>query len=521
MSETQRPIAVAQGAIEHPERLAVTDQFGRSITYGELDEAVNRTINALYDVGLEPGDVICLLLDNRAETVQLHQVAYRGGFRFTPMNPRLKGGELEYLLADSGAKVLFSDVSHLDLAKELTARAGTQLVAVGSQADSDDLGTLEALMERGNPATVPHRFGSVMSYTSGTTGTPKAVIRERSAPSPEVLDVLLRFGERLGFDPVHDQHLTTAPLYHGGPLVSAMHVMNLLGSVYLLRRFDPEDVLEVVEREAITSMYMVPTMYHRLLRLPESVRSAADVSSVQSIMHTGAPCPPDLKRRMIEWFGPVIYECYAATEGLGTYTVCTSEQWLKHPGTVGKPEHDVITIRDEQGNALAPGEVGLVYAQTLPGVEPFRYRGDQKKTREAYSEEGDYTLGDMGYLDEDGFLYLTGRATDMVITGGVNVYPSEVEQVFLTHGSISDVAVFGIPDEEWGERVVAAVQVPPDLLDSPTLADELIAYCRDQIATYKCPREVYLVEDLGRDPSGKLRKRLLRDQILAAGEPEA
>jgi long-chain acyl-CoA synthetase len=293
-------------------------------------------------------------------------------------------------------------------------------------------------------------------------------------------------------------------------MVSAMHAINLGGSVHLMRQFDAEQVLALVERMKVTSAYMVPTMYHRIMQLASDVRESYDVTTLRSVMHTGAPCPVDLKYRMMEWLGPVVYECYAATEALGTYTVCTPEQWLAHPGTVGRPENDVVTIRDENGRALPTGTIGLIYARTLPGIAPFEYKGDPQKTASAYGPEGDYTIGDMGYLDDEGFLYLTGRASDMVITGGINVYPAEVEQAILQHPAVRDAAVFGVPDEEWGERVVAAVQ----LFDKDLSEDELLAFLRDHIASYKSPRQVYFLDDLGRDPSGKLRKQPLRERVL-------
>ncbi|MGB8362110.1 MAG: AMP-binding protein [Acidimicrobiia bacterium] len=506
---------LALGAELHPDRPAASDEFGTAYTYDELNRMVDQAIHTLHDAGVVPGDVIALLLENRAEAILLHQVAYRGGFFFTPLNPRLKTSELEYLLTDSQAKFLFLDALHTGRLAEVDGLSNLTVVTVGD-GDEDAL-TLPELITGSPDDPVEHQFGSVMSYTSGTTGRPKAVIRERHRPSPEALKVMARFGERLGFNPVHDRHLSTAPLYHGGPLISAMHAVNLLGSIRLMRRFDALHVLETISEEKITSAYMVPTMYHRLLSLPEDVRVSADTSSLKSIMHTGAPCPPHLKAQMIEWLGPVIYECYAATEGYGTYTVCTSEQWLEHPGTVGKPEHDVITIRDNEGNALPKGEIGLVYAKTLPGVAPFQYRGDPEKTDNAYGPEGDYTLGDMGYLDPDGFLYLTGRATDMIISGGVNIYPAEVEQTILQHPRVRDVAVFGVPDEEWGETVAAAVQRSTE--DTSLREEDIISFCRERIATYKCPRRVFLVDDLGRDPSGKLRKTLLRDSLVGEVQP--
>lgn len=507
------PVGVALGARRFPERVAVTDERGRSLSYAELDRDVDRAINRLSDMGVQPGDVVAFLLDNRVETVLLQQAAYRGGYLYTPLNPRLRPTELEYLVGDSGAKVLFAEMAYAEMAETLSASSGAELVLLD---DSTSAHGLAEFLSGSDDTPVPFQFGSVLSYTSGTTGWPKAVIRERSVPNPDVLRAMLRFGERLGFDPEHDCHLTTAPLYHGGPLISVMHVLNLQGTVNLMHRFDAEAVLEHIETKKITSAYMVPTMYHRLLQLPDEERGAYDLSTLNSIMHTGAPCAPDLKRQMIEWLGPVIYECYAATEGFGTYTVCTSEQWLKHPGTVGKPEHGVITIRDESAEELPAGEIGMIYAQTLPGIKPFRYKGAEEKTAAAYSPFGDYTVGDMGYLDEDGFLYLTGRASDMIISGGVNIYPAEVESVLLKDGRVKDVAVLGLPDPEWGERVVAVVEVDPSLEGDNEVAESLKEFSRKAIASYKCPKQVFLVSDLGRDPSGKIRKGLWKDRL--AGE---
>jgi long-chain acyl-CoA synthetase len=510
MTGTDDIFGLSLGAALHPDRVAVSDDYGTAYTYAELDSLVNRIIHGLHAAGVHEDEVLAILLDNRAEAIAIHQAAYRGGYLFTPMNPRLRPSELSYLLHDSGARVLFVGTQHLDLVESLPGPTSARVIVIGEAAAG-----LDELTDGQPDDPVPYMGGGPLSYTSGTTGRPKAVIRERRKPSVEVMKVLSRFGERLGFDPDHDRHLATAPLYHGGPLVSAMHGINLQGSVYLMKRFEPELVLRTIAELGITSAYMVPTMYHRILALPDEVRLAAGVGTLHSVMHTGAPCPPDLKRRMIDWLGPIVYECYASTEALGTYTVCTSQQWLEHPGTVGRPEHDVITIRDEGGRALGPGEVGLIYARTLPGVAPFEYKGDPEKTARAYGAEGDYTVGDMGYLDQDGFLYITGRATDMIITGGVNVYPAEVEQALLRHPGVRDVAVFGVPDEEWGERVVAAVQLSDPSVD----ADQLLAFVRDQVASYKAPRVVHIVEDLGRDPSGKLRKAPIREALYGVPDP--
>ncbi len=509
---TDEALGIARTALAHPERLAVEDDFGTRLAYGELDHLVNQVIRAFQRIGIGPGGNIALLTENRAETLLVHQAAYRGGLYFTPLNPRLRPSEVLYVLRDSTSSVLVADVLHRDLANAAAHEAGITVTEVGG-AGADDLLTIAA-GESADP--VPYQFGSVMSYTSGTTGVPKGVIRDRVRPSPGQLEALLTFGLRINMDPEHDRHLATAPLYHGGPLISVFHAMNLGGSVRVMRRFDAERVLELIEANRITSAYMVPTMYHRLLALPEKVRSRYDLGSLRSVMHTGAPCPVETKDRMLDWFGPVMYECYAATEGYGTYTVCTPDDARSHPGTVGKPPDGLIAIRDGDGRDLPLGEVGLVYARTLPGFAPFRYKGDPDKTTVAYAGAATdaYTIGDMGYLDADGYLYLTDRASDMIISGSVNIYPAEAERVLHQHPAVADVGVIGVPDSEWGERVVAVVEARGPVPDETALAAELIAFCREHIASYKCPRQVVFVRDLGRDPSGKLRKRDVRGRVL-------
>jgi len=509
-------LGIATTAIAQPDRMAVQDDFGTRLTYGELDRLVNQVIHAFQSLGIGPGSHIALLTENRAETVLVHQAAYRGGLYFTPLNPRLRPAEIEYVLRDSTSSVLVADVLHRALADEAAAAAGVRVIGAGG-AGVDDLLAVAA-GESSDP--VPYQFGSVMAYTSGTTGVPKGVIRERVRPSPDQLKAMFTFGLRTNMDPDHDRHLATAPLYHGGPLITVFHSMNLGGSVHVMSRFDPERTLQLIEELEITSAYMVPTMYHRLLALPDEVRSRYRLGSLRTVLHTGAPCPIETKERMLDWFGPVMYECYAATEGYGTYTVCTPDDARSHPGTVGKPPAGVISIQDGVGNELPTGETGLVYARTLPGFTPFRYKDDPAKTKEAYGKAKDaYTVGDVGYLDADGYLYLTDRASDMIISGSVNVYPAESERALLQHPAVADVGVIGVPDPEWGERVVAIVQPRAPVTNPEGLATELMAFCRDRIATYKCPRQVFFFDDLDRDPSGKLRKRHLRERLAALLEP--
>lgn len=501
-------LGVAAAAHKSPRRLAVLDDRGTTWDYGTFDELVDRTIHVLRDFGVAAGGVAAILSDNRAEILVVQQAAFRGGFFFTPLNPLLRQDEVEYVLHDSGAAVLFATASHRDLA--MAAVKGTDIRTIWLDgAGADD--SWSVLVDRTRADAVPYTFGSVLSYTSGTAGRPKGVLRELHRPTSEQAHAQMNFGLRVGHHPVHDRHLVTAPLSHGGPMVSATHALNLGGTVVVMRRFDAEEVLRLIEAHRITSTYMVPTMYHRLLRLPADIRTRYDLSSLRSVVHTGAPCPPGLKSKMLDWLGPIVYECYAATEGLGTFTVCTPADARLHPGTVGRPADGLITIRDADGSVLPPNAQGRIYAGTLPGVAPFHYKGDPEKTARAYNDDGQFHVGDLGYLDDEGYLYLTGRSTDMVITGGVNVYPAEVESVLLRHPHVVDAAVLGLPDEEWGERVVAVIQV--DGSDRAMLATQIMAFCHERLAAYKCPKVVRFVDDLGRDPSGKLRKHRLRELL--------
>lgn len=503
-------------ALAHPDRIAVTDHLGHTLDYGAFDDRVNRLIHALGDHGVTPGGVFSILSDNRTDVVVAHNAAYRGGYYFSPLNPRLRSEELSYIINDSESKVVLAAGSQAEVLDQVDMPEDIAILWL------DDIGNggllLDDALAAASAEHVPHAFGSVLSYTSGTTGRPKGVIRDLTRPTPEQADFMMNFGLGLGYHPEHDVHLVTGPLSHGGPVVSVMHCLNLGGSAVIMGRFDPEDVLAQIEEHGITSTYMVPTMYHRLLKLDAEMRGSYDLSTLRSVVHTGAPCPPVLKARMLDWLGPIIYECYAATEGLGTFTVCTPADATSHPGTVGRPAEGLISVRDPDGDLLPAGVPGRIHAGTLPGVSPFRYKGDPKKTANSYADDGTYHVGDLGYMDEDGYLYLTGRSTDMIITGGVNVYPAEVEGVVLRHPAVMDVGVLGMEDDDWGERVVAVVQLTPDAAAGPSgdrdaLAAEIITFTKESLASYKCPKEIRFLDDLGRDPSGKLRKHRLREQL--------
>lgn len=506
MTDTD-PTGVRTFAQRHPERLAIIDDFGTSWTYRDLNTRVDRLVSALRRRGLRQDDVIAVAGANRAEIPLVQQAAMRGGLFFTPLNHKLRPDEAHYILADSAAKILFVDSPHHELAAAASAGLDCRVILLDGAGDD----SLAALLDAGSPDPQQDRYGAPLSYTSGTTGKPKAVVRKRTASH---LAARAKFPLAVKYRLDHNKHLCPAPLHHGAAWLSVMYAMIVGSTTWLANRFDPVATLQRIAQDRITSAYMVPTMFHRLLLLSVDVRDAFDVSSLESVVHAGAPCPPAIKGRIIEWFGPVLYETYAATEAGGPYTICSSDEWLAHPGTVGKPPADLITIRDDDGAEVPRGTVGTIYASTLPGLEPFAYKDDPAKTTRAYHPSGQYTVGDIGYLDPEGWLFVTGRESDTIISGGVNIYPAEVEAILVQHPLVHDVAVIGAADPEWGERVVAVVELATArTAGQAKITDELLAYCRDGIAGYKVPKDIVIVDSLGRETTGKLRRDTVRDRV--------
>jgi long-chain acyl-CoA synthetase len=497
-----------------PDRTALFTAFGDR-TFDELNCDINRLVRALRRRGLEAGDSVALMCTNRPEFVEVLYAATRAGFRLTPLNWHLTGEEAAYIVANCEAKAFICSAEIADRALEA---AGGDLVKimVGGYVPGFEKYTDVVAAEEGSDITDPV-VGTQMLYTSGTTGRPKGVHRDGGAPSALATVNFCGYNE----DVEHsvDAHLLTGPLYHAAPLAFSVAVPTLYGvPLVVMEHWDPGETLRLIEHHGITHSHLVPTMFHRLLALPDDVREKYDLSSLRYVIHGAAPCPVAVKQRMIEWWGPIIVEYYAATEGLGTLVDSTT--WLAHPGTVGRPMvQGLVKVMTEDGAEAAVDEVGLVYLRAVAAAK-FDYYGDEDKTANAFRGEY-FTLGDMGYMDADGYLYLTDRTANLIISGGVNIYPAEVDAVLLEHPAVGDVATIGVPDDEWGEAVKAVVQLAPGYRASKKLAAELVEFGRAHLAHYKCPRTVDFVDELPREDTGKIFKRKLRDQYRAAAEAAA
>ncbi len=497
-----------------PERLALVDPSGRQWSRGELLARANRLVHGLRSEGMQTGDCLAVVLPNSAEMIALYLAAGQAGWYLVPINTHLTAGEIAYILQDSEAKIFVGAERFAPACSGAAREAGLrpeQCFALGSIPGFRPLDDLE----RGQPATMPpdRTAGQVMNYTSGTTGRPKGVRRRLSPYDPDtVFSMYAWFLAMFGIQPENDNvHLTGSPLYHTAVLLFAGASLHFGHAVVLMDKWTPEACLDIVQRYRTTTTHMVPTQFHRLLALPEDVKRRYDVSSWRHVIHAAAPCPVEVKRRMLDWWGPVIYEYYAASEGGGT--IVTPEEWLKYPGTVGRAWPGAeIRILDDEGRDCPPGVPGTVYMKL--GQADFEYHKDKAKT-EANRREGFFTVGDVGYLNEEGYLFLCDRKIDMIISGGANIYPAEIESVLLTHPKVADAAVFGIPHEDWGEEVKAVIEPAPDVQPGPELAEELLAFCRERLASYKCPRSIDFIDQMPRDPNGKLYKRKLRDPYWA------
>ena len=488
---------------------------GEVVTYRQLEERSNQGAHLLRRLGLARGDAIALMLDNNARFFEICFAAQRAGLLFTAMSTRLSVQEAEYVLRDCGARAFIISASLAAQAAALAERAPglTARFSLGG-ALPGYLPWEAAMREQPRARIVDESAGRDMLYSSGTTGRPKGIKTELLDEAIDASTPLINLARQLyGIGP-ETVYLSPAPLYHAAPLRFNMSVMRCGGTSLLMEHFDAEEALALIEKHRVTHSQWVPTMFVRMLKLPPEVRARYDVASLKVAIHAAAPCPVPVKEEMIRWWGPVLYEYYAGTEGNG-YVACTSEEWLVHKGSVGRALLGEVRILDDEGRLLPAGRTGTVYFANGPA---FEYHKDPKKTAASRSREGWSTLGDVGRLDDEGYLYLTDRKDYMIISGGVNVYPQEVENLLVTHPKVADVAVFGVPNEDLGEEVKAVVQ-PLDWGEAgPVLAAELITYCRDKLSHIKCPRSVDFDPQLPRHPTGKLYKRLLRERYRPAGE---
>jgi len=488
----------------------VMAQSGKSITYGELEASSNQIAHLLRKLGLRRGDHIALCLENHPDFLKLCWAAYRAGLYFTTISYRLQANEVEYIVNDCGARVLITSSMLSDTFNGFRGKLTNNPVCYMLDGTTEGSLSLEDAISGMPIKPIPDQsYGQSMLYSSGTTGRPKGIKKPLSeTPWGDEVPASIPARDRYQFDG-NTIYLSPAPLYHAAPLGFNMNVLRYGGTSIIMENYDSAHALRLIQDYKITHSQWVPTMFVRLLKLPEEEKIKFDTSSLKFAVHAAAPCPVSVKERMIDWWGPIIYEYYAGTEGNGSTSI-TSEEWLKHKGSVGKASVNCkVHILDDEANEVDAGVVGDIYFE---GGGTFEYLNDSDKTGSSRTEEGWSTLGDVGYLDKEGYLYLTDRKAFMIISGGVNIYPQEAEDALITHPKVTDIAVFGVPSEEFGEEVKAVVQ-PAELSDmGPELEAELIAYVRTKISHIKCPRSIDFIEQLPRHPTGKLYKRLLKDK---------
>lgn len=500
------PFVHAKNKPDHP--AIIMGGSGQVISYDALNRGSNRFAQFLRSQGLQIGDTIALCLDNCPEYFELVWGAHRAGLFYVAVSSRLTAAEVDYIIADSGAKMIIASAS---LGAMLDAlKNGAQRYALGDHPGWPPLAA--ALADMPDTPIADERAGTDMLYSSGTTGQPKGVrvpLPENPALDGPNLLVSLAMGA-FGFTE-GCTYLSPAPLYHAAPLRWCMVVHKLGGTVIVMEKFDPEMALALIEKYHVDVSQWVPTHFVRMLKLPEEVRAKYDVSSLKSAVHAAAPCPVPIKEAMIKWWGPVLKEYYAGTEGNG-FTYISSEDWLTHKGSVGRALLGKTRICDDAGDEVPPRTEGAVFFE---GGNAFSYHNDPEKTAKAANKHGWTSLGDVGWVDEEGFLYLTDRKSFMIISGGVNIYPQEIENLLVTHPKVADAAVIGAPDEEMGERVVAVVQPLDNIGAEDDLRDELYAFMRQSLSGVKVPRQIDFRAELPRHPTGKLYKRHLRDEYWA------
>lgn len=496
---------------------------GESVSYGELEARSNRLAHLLRSQGLKRLDHYAVFMENNHRFIESCVAGERTGLYYTCINSFLTAQEVAYIVNNSESQVLVTSVSRLAVAQEalrecprvkmcLVVDAGSALPA------SDNAGGLvwrdfaQALADFPTTPVADEFVGTAMLYSSGTTGRPKGVLRPLEVQPPSHVMPLFMFLNKLWQCEEGMIYLSPAPLYHSAPLANVSMVIRAGGTAIIMEHFDPKQYLSLIEKYRVTHSQLVPTMFSRMLKLPDADRLAHDLSSLKIAIHAAAPCPAQVKEQMIAWWGPIIHEYYGATEGLG-FAACDTPEWQAHRGTVGKVLFGELHVLDEQMQPVPKGQSGEIW---FKAGSAFEYFNDPARTAESRSADGAMcTVGDMGYVDDDGFLYLTDRSTFMIISGGVNIYPQECENLLVTHPKVADAAVFGIPNEDFGEEVKAVIEPVAGVSPSPELAQELMAFCAQHLAHMKCPKSIDFTDQLPRLPTGKLYKRVLRDAYWA------
>ncbi len=497
---------------------------GEVVTHSEFDRKTNRLAHFLRQQGMERLDHYSIFMENNATYLEACGAGERAGLYYTCINSYLTAEELTYILNNSESRILIASETKLPIVKQALEDCpgvGLCLVVshdIGKAVNEEDISNTRYLDYRKVVAECPdtaiddETLGTSMLYSSGTTGRPKGIIRPLPVAPPEDELPIFEFLSNLWQYRADMIYLSPAPLYHSAPQAAVGLTIRAGGTAIIMERFDPEEYMALIEKYQVSHSQLVPTMFSRMLKLPAEARNRHNLDSLETIIHAAAPCPAQVKEQMIEWWGPIIHEYYGATEGLG-FTACNSEEWLAHRGTVGRVLLGEIHILEEDGTPTAQGKPGEIWFKT---ANEFSYFNDKEKTAEAISADGTMsTVGDIGYLDEDGYLYLTDRATFMIISGGVNIYPQESENLLITHPKVADAAVFGVPHVDLGEEVKAVIELMPGISADSDLEEELIQFCHEHLSRQKCPRSIDFEDKLPRLPTGKLYKRQLRDRYWA------
>ncbi|MBT4686617.1 MAG: AMP-binding protein [Rhodospirillaceae bacterium] len=506
-------------AEQHPDKPAfIMAESGEAVSYGEYEARCNRLAHMLRGQGLKREDHYAIFMENNARYMECCGAGERSGLYYTCVNSYLTAEELAYIVNNSESQILITSQSRREVALAAMGQCPNLrlCVVVDGPGAGEQIVNLDAAVAPFPDSPIADEaLGMAMLYSSGTTGQPKGILRPMPDEAPDHNTLLFNFLQQLWRYREGMIYLSPAPLYHSAPHAAVNFTIRFGGTAIIMERFDPEEYLALLGKYQVTHSQLVPTMFSRMLKLPDEVRKSYDISSLEVIVHAAAPCPVQVKEQMIEWWGPIIIEYYGATEAQGL-TACDSEEWLAHRGTVGRVLLGDMHILDDEMQPCPTGTPGTVW---FNNATEFEYFNDPERTAEASSDDGSMsTVGDMGYVDDDGYLYLTDRATFMIISGGVNIYPQECENLLIVHPKVADAAVFGVPNEDFGEEVKAVVQLMPGHAAGEEMAEELMAYCQLHLARQKCPRSVDFEKELPRLPTGKLYKRLLRDRYWADRE---